>query len=330
MRKGISIILCCFNSASRLPLTLKHISEQEVSDEILWELIIVDNNSTDLTKQVIRTELVKFKCRASVQIVEEPKSGLSYARRRGIFTAKYSYSIFCDDDNWLDRQFVQLAYDIMESNRKIGMLGGQGESVSEIAEPAWFDEKKCYYAIGKQALTSCDVTTRGYLWGASVVLRTDVLRSVYSVNVNSLLTDRKGNDLSSGGDAEISKWFILLGYRLWYDERLLFKHYIPKERLTTTYFENLLAGQSQSSPVLLSYKRYIYYKDYIIHHSKSLLFIKTLFKIFLIKMGFKKYSMSRNHIFQTMQLCLNSYFRWDDNLAHIQHEMNKLAVVERA
>jgi glycosyltransferase involved in cell wall biosynthesis len=330
MKKGVSIIICCYNSASRLHDTLRHIFNQKVPDEIPWELIIVNNNSTDSTKEIAITEWGECNRKASFQLVDEPKPGLSYARKAGISAAKYTYSIFCDDDNWLDSEYVHIAYNVIVSNPSIGMLGGQSESVCEINEPEWFEEKKCYYAVGKQAGASCNVTTRGYLWGASIVLRTEVLRSIYSAKINSLLTDRTGNDLSSGGDAEISKWFILLGYRLWYDERLLFKHYIPKERLTSDYFDNLMKGQEKSSAILLSYKRYLYYKEYLSNHSKILLLFKTLLKVFFIKLGLRKYTVNRNHIFQNLQLCLNSYFHWDHTLAKIQIEMKKLNEVQKA
>ena len=50
--KGISIIICCYNSAKRLHETLKHLALQQVSDTIHWEVILVNNNSTDATTQI--------------------------------------------------------------------------------------------------------------------------------------------------------------------------------------------------------------------------------------------------------------------------------------
>jgi hypothetical protein len=86
----------------------------------------------------------------------------------------------------------------------------------------------------------------------------------------------------------------------------------------------LIEGQGKSSPILLSYKRYLYYREYLSNHSKILLLIKTLIRVFFIKLGLRKFTMHKDHIFQNLQLCLNSYFKWDDNLAKTQLEMNKL------
>ena len=47
MSKGVSVIVCCYNSALRLPETIRHIVQQETPAEIDWEVVIVNNSSTD-------------------------------------------------------------------------------------------------------------------------------------------------------------------------------------------------------------------------------------------------------------------------------------------
>jgi GT2 family glycosyltransferase len=44
---GVSVVVCCHNSASRLPTTLHHLAAQEVPRDLGWEVIVVDNASTD-------------------------------------------------------------------------------------------------------------------------------------------------------------------------------------------------------------------------------------------------------------------------------------------
>ena len=50
--KGISVIVCCYNSAERLTETIKHLAGQNVPHYIPWELIVVDNASTDNTAEI--------------------------------------------------------------------------------------------------------------------------------------------------------------------------------------------------------------------------------------------------------------------------------------
>jgi glycosyltransferase involved in cell wall biosynthesis len=58
--QGVSIIVCCYNSAERLPETLKHLALLESNEDVNWELIIVDNNSSDTTIVVCKEECKKF------------------------------------------------------------------------------------------------------------------------------------------------------------------------------------------------------------------------------------------------------------------------------
>src|SRR5438067_13925901 len=98
---GVSVIVCCHNSAARLPPTLQHLAKQRLPDLTPWEVLLINNGSTDDTcavaGQVWRTEGSP----APMRIVDQPKLGLSYARERGIATASYDTLVFVDDDNWL-------------------------------------------------------------------------------------------------------------------------------------------------------------------------------------------------------------------------------------
>ena len=71
-----------------------------------------------------------------------------------------------------------------------------------------------------------------------MAFRTEVLKAIYEAKISPLVSGRKGNVLTSGDDGEISAWFIFAGYRLFYSDRLIFKHYMPAARLTDEYFDN--------------------------------------------------------------------------------------------
>ena len=50
--KGISVIICCYNSAERLPKTLEHIFAQKLSNDTIMEVIVIDNASKDTTTAI--------------------------------------------------------------------------------------------------------------------------------------------------------------------------------------------------------------------------------------------------------------------------------------
>lgn len=255
--KGVSIIVCCYNSAKRLSKTIEYIAKQEVNSGIAWELIVVNNNSKDNTSEVALEEITKYEnLSIRYQIVDEPKPGLSYARDKGVSVAKFEYIIFCDDDNWLEKDYLQTAYNILGNNNRIAAVGGQSEGISDIIFPDWWEDYKGGYAVGKQAERSGDISIRKYLWGSGLAFRKGIYLKAFEKHP-SLLTDRKGKELSSGGDSEICMRFLLMGYQLYYDERLKFKHYIASNKLTWQYRKKLFQGFTDASVIMSAYGQYL-------------------------------------------------------------------------
>src|SRR5207244_1631742 len=112
------------------------------------------------------------------------------------------------------------AFSIMSNDKSIGALGGYSKPAFDdnVMVPDWFEKVKGGYAVGAQADFSGDVTERGYLWGAGLVLRKSLYQIITCESFPLFLTDRKGHQLSSGGDAEICLRLITIGYRLYYDD----------------------------------------------------------------------------------------------------------------
>jgi len=248
---GVSIVVCCYNSEKVLPLTMDFLCGQKVPDNIPWEIIIVDNASTDKTAEVAGQVFDSSDCLADFKTVKEINPGLSAARLKGLETAKYDYVIYCDDDNHLDENFVRRTYEIMKNNDKIGILGGQSTTEFDILPAKWFYDWKDSFAIGKQGDQSGDITwTRGYVWGASMIVRRSAFRKLIKNGFRSRLTDRKGNTLSAGGDTEICYALRNDGWKIWYDSSLKFKHHIPHDRLDWQYLRKLFRGFGQASAVL--------------------------------------------------------------------------------
>lgn len=267
----VSIVVCCFNSANRLKKTLEHLAFQ-ITKKVNCELIIVDNNSTDNTAEMALKTCQLLQMPHSFKIINEPKKGLSFARQTGIYNASGKYILFCDDDNWLQENYLEISFQFMENNLRIGVLGGNGIAVSSIELPNWFSTYQSNYAVGVQNIESGIINFRRYVWGSGMMVRTSDLLNMYDAGFVSLLTDRKGDDLSSGGDSEICSWFLIIGKDLYYNEQLIFKHFIEPQRLTKEYFERLKIGMSLSVNVLSRYNIVI---DYL-NKKNQLDFFKTV------------------------------------------------------
>src|SRR5690606_34883900 len=107
LKKGITVLICTHNGANNLSETLKHLSLQEFNKNIPCEIILVVNASTDNSKEVAQTVWKKFNGNIPLIIASEPKKGKENAVDKGFEMANYQYVIICDDDNWLDKNYIQ-------------------------------------------------------------------------------------------------------------------------------------------------------------------------------------------------------------------------------
>ncbi|MDX2031116.1 MAG: glycosyltransferase [Blastocatellia bacterium] len=238
---GVSLVICTYNGARRLPETLRRLGLQHSTDGLRWEVIVVNNASTDETESVANSwrppEGVHF------AVVHEPKPGLSHARNRGIAEARYEVVSFIDDDNRISANWVQAVSALMLIHPRVGACGGMCEAVFESDPPEWFEEYRGNYVIGGQGAAAGDVTDeRGWLWGAGLTIRKSVWLALQAAGFAPMLRDREGDKLSSCGDIEFCYAIRLAGYRLWYEPALKIDHFIPANRLHWPYVLSLYEG----------------------------------------------------------------------------------------
>ena len=281
MATGVSIIVCCYNSSLRLKETLSHLVNQK-SEGIAFEIIVVDNASTDNTSQVAK-DILKNAPAIDYSVVSEPESGLSYARKKGYSIARYEYLLFCDDDNWLEKNYVQLAFETMVNQPKIGILGGYATAVFESAEPFWFKQYELDFAVGDQSAAALSLSQLSEVYGAGFVIRKTYLNKLYASGFKSILSDRKGTQLVSGGDTEMCYLAPYFGFEVWYNRELRLRHFMTGPRLSWSYLKRLYAGKGKTIVYTRTYQdmewfgrmpnqnlRLPFWLDTFIHKAKQL------------------------------------------------------------
>jgi len=216
-------------------------------------VLLVSNASTDDTLALAARQWAELGSPAPLRLLDETQPGKPYALKRGIAEARYDYVCIVDDDNWLASGYLAQAVLVLNANHAIGMLGGVGEAVCEIAPPAWFGTFARDYAADRQATRSGDVTAMpGFVFGAGCVLRRAAWARVLAAGFRSLLVKLPGLR-SSGEDVEMCYALVLAGYRIWFDEQLHFQHYVPAERLTWAYLCSLYRSNAGSGVDLRPY-----------------------------------------------------------------------------
>jgi GT2 family glycosyltransferase len=253
----VSVVICCHNSARVLPGALAHLANQIVSPELLWEVVVVDNASTDETAELARSWPGTAK--APLRVVGEPRLGLAYARARGIEESRGEIISFVDDDNWLCRTWVQTVAEVMQTHPEVGALGGIVAPVFETeilggadqearAKPAWFDPVAYLYATGPEGEPSGDVTGVHMLCGAGLSVRRSALTDIKKKGFTSIAVGRQGSGVGAGEDSEMTYCLRLSGWRLWIDPRLRIQHFLPVRRLTWSYARRLAYGSAFATP----------------------------------------------------------------------------------
>ena len=268
---GFAFLVCAYNGAVRLPQTLAHLAAQQVLAGLAWEVVLVSNASTDDTLTAAPRLWAELGAPAPLRVLDESRPGKPNALARGIAEACYEYICIVDDDNWLAPDYLVQAVAIMDEHSEIGILGGVGEAVCEVVPPAWFADYAIDYAAESQAERSGDMTQNpGFVWGAGSVLRRSAWQRVQAAGFESLLVKYPGVRLS-GEDVEMCYALALAGFRIWFDERLHFQHFIPSDRLTWPYLCSLYASSAGSEVDLRPYRHYLQK----LHDSKPLIWLRN-------------------------------------------------------
>ncbi len=306
LKLGYSIIVCSYNGNNKVIPTLQHLNELEVLNDVPVEILFVDNNSTDNTAAIAHKTWEELNNKSiDFIIIEEKKAGKYYAINTAIQMARYKFFIICDDDNWLAKDYIKNAHNILEHDPEIGALGGYAEPVFEDNSkelPNWFTENLQMYALTNQGQNG-DVTYRKHLWGAGLVSQTALYKNFYAHHPSFLLPTDKTTDMGQlvAEDTEYTIRLILCGYKLYYHNSLRLKHYVPNSRLTKQYFDVLSSRIEASMNYIIPYNAVSkvygklakkgWYKEklklsapirLVLSKKKNLLKNKTLFELFYV------------------------------------------------
>jgi glycosyltransferase involved in cell wall biosynthesis len=244
MNGGVSVVICCYNSAARLPETLARLRTQRVADAISWEVVVVDNASSDDTAEAARQHWGNND-RVPLSVITEKRRGVAYAREAGFDAARYEYVSFIDDDNWVCEHWVARVEQVMAEHPEVGACGGYGEPLCDGAMPRWFHQYRQYYAIGPERPT--DGTPPDTLWFAGMTVRAKAWRELRRGGFRFLT-------VSAAEDNEISLALRLAGWKLWLDEDLRLTHVLPAARLTWPYFCELQRARFASMVAVDPYR----------------------------------------------------------------------------
>ena len=114
---SVSVIIPVYNAEKTLKRCLDSLLKQTVKD---IEIIVVDDGSTDGSPRICD----EYAERYGITVIHKPNGGVSTARNRGIEEANGKYLMFCDSDDWVEENHVEVFYSRMEESDAELTVGG--------------------------------------------------------------------------------------------------------------------------------------------------------------------------------------------------------------
>jgi glycosyltransferase involved in cell wall biosynthesis len=228
----ITTILCTYNRHQSLTAALESIARQRLPETTEWEVIVVDNNSTDQTREVAEEFCCTYPGR--FRYVFEPHPGKSYALNTGIREAKGDVLAFMDDDVTLEADWLQNLTAALGGDEWVGS-GGRVLPERMPSMPRWIPVQDRY---GLAPLALFDLGTEGAPltespFGTNMAFKREMFTKYGGFRTD--LGPQPGSEIR-GEDTEFGLRLLRAGERLRYEPSAIVYHAVPKNRLQKRYF----------------------------------------------------------------------------------------------
>jgi len=229
----ITVIVCTYNRCRDLETALKSVAASEVPSSITWEVLVVDNNSTDQTRDVVQAFCSKHADR--FRYLFEPEAGKSYALNAAIANARGKVLAFMDDDVTVEPTWLHNLTASLHDGEWAG-AGGRTLPAESFIPPPWLpnDFKTwgailcAYFDHGDEA---CEIDHPPY--GANMAFRSCVFERHGGFRID--LGPAPGSQIRNE-DSELGRRLLTAGERLRYEPTAVVYHPVPQGRITKEYF----------------------------------------------------------------------------------------------
>lgn len=238
----LSIIICTYNREKYLGETLERLARCTNAGE--WELVLVNNRSTDSTEQIC-TSFQQNHPELNIQYVIEDQQGLSYARNRGMKEAKGDWFVFLDDDAFVESDYLNQLQQYILTIPDMAAFGGRIYPLFEDGrQPDWL----CHW--NRSWLSALDkgakiTTFRGkeFPIGANMGF---CRKLADQCGVFDTTLGRSGKNLIGGEEKDYFYRIKATGSQIYYLPKIAVQHCIPPSRTTYDYIRRLGDGVGRS------------------------------------------------------------------------------------
>lgn len=257
----LSVIICTYNRSHNLGECLTKLENQDIPNNIDWEVNIVDNNSTDETQSIINDYAKVSKL--TINYFFEEQQGLSFARNTGIKRSKGEYLIFIDDDIRVTPNWLNAIYTTFE-NQNCDAVGGRIHIESAERLPSWITPE-LYGFLGHQDFGPLPHAMDGITecpFGGNMAIKRRVIDLIgyFDVNLGRKGEGLKKEELFKGEETDFFDRLAKAGGTFYYHPDALVYHKILPHQLKRRFFLRLHnnAGILQANNDQSSYNRHVF------------------------------------------------------------------------
>lgn len=234
-----SVIIPTKNRAKSLIRCLNSINKNNVDNFDKFELLVIDNGSTDNTQKLVKDFIYENK-KFDIKYYFEKEPGLIAARHCAVKNAKGEILIFVDDDVEVSSYWLQSLVNVFK-DEEVKLAGGRNLPKYESSPPDWIKwfwiENKYGKFLWQLSLLDFGNTRKiikgDFIFGLNFAIRKSALKKIGGFHPDYI----DGHLLYEGdGETFVTRKAMLLGYKMIYEPRALVYHHLPASRLTRDYF----------------------------------------------------------------------------------------------
>jgi glycosyltransferase involved in cell wall biosynthesis len=199
-----SVIVCTYNRAGNLPRCLGALARQQGVEAIAWEVVVVDNNSTDGTRTEV--ERLARELPITIRYAHEPQQGLNYARNTGIRVSSGTYFSYVDDDIEVNPRWLASLYRCFVAH-DADAVGGRIHLDPNITLPKWIRDDETKGFLGFQDYGDEPFAMDGrkrYPYGGNMAFHRRVVERIGTFNplLGRKGAGRKRSELFKGAETD--------------------------------------------------------------------------------------------------------------------------------
>jgi glycosyltransferase involved in cell wall biosynthesis len=226
----IAAIICTHNRDQYLGAAIDSLLAQDYPD---YEILVVDNASTDSTREIVEKRL----SHPNLKYIYEPILGLSAARNRGAKETTTPILAYLDDDAVASPQWLRILVNAYETQEKLAIAGGKITLIwpEGVTHPQWISQELSgnlgTYDLGDEVvyITQAGMTPRGLNYS----LRRTFLDQIGGFDLN---LGRVGKNLLSNEELQMTSMALQKGWQVAYLPDALVAHNVAPERISPNWF----------------------------------------------------------------------------------------------